>query len=235
MISREEAKELLIRRQDELCQRIEAKTGRELPIRPRFAEGIAKQLDSLPAVDAVEVVRKPIKGYEGYYEVDQFGRVFGVNRVIPVEDNGRKYDKPLVGKQMKQTMHDKGYKVVSLTRDGKTKQKFVHRLVAEAFIDNPDNLPMVNHKDEDKTNNFAENLEWCTAAYNNGYGTARKRRAKKLAGKTHTEEHRKSISDGMKRYRQKEREENGYCYNGRGEREVASDIMMQAQEAKDDH
>lgn len=176
------------------------------------------KVNKLPAVDAVEVVRKPIKGYEGYYEVDQFGRVFSVDRVISVEDNGRKYDKPLAGKQMKQIIHDKGYKVVSLTRDGKTKQKFVHRLVAEAFIDNPDNLPMVNHKDEDKTNNFAENLEWCTAAYNNGYGTAQKRRVKKLVGKAHTEEHRKSISDGMKRYRQKEREENGYCYNGRGKR-----------------
>ncbi len=188
---------------------------------PTYSDGIADALEEIhkaPVIDAVEVVRKPIKGYEGYYEVDQFGRVFSVTRTIFVEDGDRRYERTLKGMQMKQTMHDKGYKVVALTRDGKTKQKFVHRLVAEAFIDNPADLPMVNHKDEDKTNNFAENLEWCTAAYNNGYGTAQKRRVKKLVGKILAEEHKKSISEGMKRYRQKEREENGYCYNGRGER-----------------
>ena len=153
-----------------------------------------------PTVYAVEVVRKPVVGYEGYYEVDQFGRVFSVDRVISVEDNGRKYEKPLVGKQMKQCMHDKGYKVVSLTKDGKTKNIFVHRLVAEAFIENPDNLPMVNHKDEDKTNNFAENLEWCTASYNRTYGKAVENQAKTLRGKKHTEEHKRKISESMKRH-----------------------------------
>jgi hypothetical protein len=101
---------------------------------------------------------------------------------------------------MKQNMHDKGYKIVSLTRDGKTKAHFVHRLVAEAFIDNPDDLPMVNHKDEDKTNNFAENLEWCTNEYNVNYGNARKRQAKKLRGIPHTEEHKRKISESLRRY-----------------------------------
>lgn len=114
----------------------------------------AAPLEEVPVADVVEVVRKPVVGYEGYYEVDQFGRVFSLDRVISVDDNGRKYDKSLSSKQMKQSMHDKGYKTVSLTRDGKTKMRFVHRLVAEAFIPNPDNLPMVNHKDEDKANNF---------------------------------------------------------------------------------
>lgn len=146
------------------------------------------------------VVRKPVKGYEGYYEVDQFGRVFSVDRVISVEDNGRKYDKPIAGKQMKQTMHDKGYKVVSLTKGGKTKNKFVHRLVAEAFLDNPDDLPMVNHKDEDKTNNFLENLEWCTASYNRTYGKAVERHARTLRGKKHTDEHKQKISAGLKKH-----------------------------------
>ena len=149
-------------------------------------EALLKANDALweiPAVDAVEVVRKPVKGYEGYYEVDRFGRVFSVDRVVSVDDNGRKYDKPLAGKQMKQTMHDKGYKVVSLTKDGKTKSKFVHRLVAEAFLDNPDDLPMVNHKDEDGTNNLIDNLEWCTREYNVNYGAAKERRAKKIRGR----------------------------------------------------
>ena len=85
-------------------------------------------------VDAVEVVRKPVKGYEGYYEVDQFGRVFGLERIIKVNDNGRNYEKPIAGKQLKQSMHTKGYKTVSLTKDGKTKTLFVHRLVARQLI-----------------------------------------------------------------------------------------------------
>lgn len=153
-----------------------------------------------PAADVVEVVRKPVKGYEGYYEVDQFGRVFSVDRVVTVTDSDRVYEKPLSGKQMKQTMHNKGYKTVSLTRDGKTKMMFVHRVVAEAFLDNPNNLPMVNHKDEDKTNNFLENLEWCTAAYNRTYGKAVEKHAKTLRGRKHTEEHKQKIAESVKRF-----------------------------------
>lgn len=129
------------------------------------------------------VVRKPVKGYEGYYEIDQFGRVFGCNRTITVDDNGRVYEKTIVGKPIKQTTNSAGYKVVGLTINGKTATKFVHRLVAEAFIDNPDNLPVVNHKDEDKTNNSIENLEWCTVKYNNIYGTKTKRQAEKIRGR----------------------------------------------------
>ena len=174
--------------------------------------------DTSTVEDAVQVVRKPVKGYEGYYEVDQFGRVFSVERVISVDDNGRKYEKTVSGKQMKQCLKNNGYKSVSLTKGGETKSFYVHRLVAEAFIQNPDNLPMVNHKDEDKTNNFVENLEWCTNDYNINYGTARKRQAKKIRGIPHTDEHKKKISESMKAYREKEKSENGYCYNGRGER-----------------
>ena len=180
-------------------------------------------LREAPTVDAVEVVRKPVKGYEGYYEVDQFGRVFGLERIIKVNDNGRNYEKPIAGKQLKQSMHTKGYKTVSLTKDGKTKTLFVHRLVAEAFIPNVYNLPMVNHKDEDKTNNFVENLEWCTNDYNINYGTARRRQAKKIRGIPHTDEHKKKISESMKAYREKEKAENGYCYNGRGKRKGGAD------------
>ena len=159
----------------------------------------AEYLDELPAADVVEVVRKAVKGYEGYYEVDQFGRIYSVDRVISVNDNGRQYEKPLKAKQMKQTIHSKGYKTVSLTKDGKTKCMFVHRIVAEAFIPNEENLPMVNHKDEDKTNNFVENLEWCTASYNRTYGNAVEKQAKKLRGKKHTEKHKAKISMSMKK------------------------------------
>lgn len=161
---------------------------------------MVKALANAPAFDVVEVVRKPVVGYEGYYEVDQFGRVFSIDRVVTVVDGSRIYEKPLPGKAIKQSMHSEGYKIVPLTRDGKTKVMFVHRIVAKAFLPNPHNLPMVNHKDEDKTNNFFENLEWCTAAYNCTYGKAVERRSKKIRGIPHTEEHKKKISDGLKKY-----------------------------------
>lgn len=166
-------------------------------------------IDNAQTVDAVEVVRKPVKDYEGYYEVDQFGRVFGLDRTIIVVDGERTYEKLLTGRQMKQSIHDKGYKTVSLTKDGKTKSVFVHRIVAEAFIPNPDNLPMVNHKDEDKTNNFLENLEWCTASYNRTYGKAIEKHARKLRGKTHTEEHKQKISESLRRRYGERRTDNG--------------------------
>lgn len=140
-------------------------------------------VDAQPTVDAVPVVRRSVKGYEGYYEVDCLGRVYSLDRVITVNDNGRVYDKPVAGKVMGQTVKSNGYKAVTLTKDGICKEFYVHRLVAEAFIPNPDGLPMANHKDEDKTNNFAENLEWCTNEYNVNYGTAKERRAKKIRGR----------------------------------------------------
>lgn len=153
-----------------------------------------------PTIDAVPVVRKPVRGYEGLYVVDQFARVYGVDRITTVHDEGRIYEKPIAGKQMKQSMHPKGYKTVTLTKDGKTKTAYVHRIVAEAFIENPGNLPMVNHKDEDKTNNFVENLEWCSASYNRTYGKGAEKQARKLRGRKHTEEHRQKISDSLKKH-----------------------------------
>ena len=166
----------------------------------RGANKVIDRIKSAPTADVVEVVRKPIKAYEGYYEVDPFGRVYSVDRIVTVEDNGRSYNKLLKGKQMKQSLHTKGYKTVSLTKDGKTKTCYVHRIVAEAFIDNPDDLPFINHKDEDKTNNFVDNLEWCTNEYNLNYGTARKRQSRALKGKKHTKEHNEKISKGVKAY-----------------------------------
>jgi len=64
-----------------------------------------------------------------------------------------------------------GYEMVGLCKNGKQKHFFVHRLVAEAFIPNPDNKPYINHKDENKTNNSVDNLEWCTSRENNTHGT----------------------------------------------------------------
>ena len=95
-----------------------------------------------------------IKGYEGLYAVTPDGRVWSYRSSAWMG-----YD------------YSHGYRRVTLTVDGKKKKFAVHRLVAEAYIPNPNNLPCVNHKDECKTNNAVENLEWCTALYNCNYGT----------------------------------------------------------------
>lgn len=164
-----------------------------------LVEAFQTVIKSAPTIDAVEVVRKPVVGYEGYYEVDQFGRIYSVDRSIDVVDGSRVYSKKLCGNQMKQSMHTKGYKTVSLTREGKTKTEFVHRVVAKAFLPNPMNYEMINHIDEDKTNNFLENLEWCNASYNRTYGKAVEKHARKIRGIPHSEEHKRKISESVKR------------------------------------
>lgn len=81
------------------------------------------------------------------------------------------------GKVVRGRQNSNGYRVVELFYEtGKSKQLLLHRLVAEAFIPNPENLPIVNHKDENRSNNCADNLEWCTYRYNVSYGTAPARR-----------------------------------------------------------
>lgn len=162
---------------------------------------------AVEALKQPKIIRKPVIGYEGYYEVDNCGRVYALDRVIHVEDHGRSYDKHLTGGIIKQHMHSKGYKIVSLTRDGKTKNVFIHRIVAMAFLANPDNLPCINHKDEDKTNNFVENLEWCTYQYNNAYGSKPKKHSKWMSGRKLSDEHKQHISDGHKRHWDKIRAE----------------------------
>lgn len=98
---------------------------------------------------------------------------------------------------LKQTVNRSGYKRVGLYKNGKYKPYNVHRLVAITFIPNPTNLPVVNHKDEDKTNNNVNNLEWCTYEYNNNYGTKKERLSASKKGKTFSEEHKKNLSKSM--------------------------------------
>lgn len=111
---------------------------------------------------------KDIKGFEGVYMVSNLGRVKGLARIS--SDNRDLPDRYLTGSK-----YSNGYCMVKLSLNGKRVRKSIHRLVAEAFIPNPDGLPMINHKDEDKTNNKADNLEWCDARYNSTYGTCRMR------------------------------------------------------------
>lgn len=142
----------------------------------------------------MEEIWKEIEGYEGEYEVSNLGNVRSLN-----------YRRSGKLKLLKQYTDKKGYEYVRLSKNGKGKIYKVHRLVAMAFIPNPDNLPIVNHIDECKNNNMVSNLEWCTVAYNNTYGTARKRASEKmrgekspLYGKHLSEEHKKKMSESHK-------------------------------------
>lgn len=124
---------------------------------------------------------KDIDGYEGYYQVSSKGNVRSVDRTIQSIDGIRKsMNYSFKGRVLKQGNKNNSkfpYKSVVLHKGGISKSFRVHRLVANAFIPNPDNLPEVNHKDENPSNNNVENLEWCTPKYNVNYGTATKRRA----------------------------------------------------------
>src|SRR5690625_126948 len=111
---------------------------------------------------------KDVVGYEGYYEVSNVGRVKRVRRHITGKNGVTRYWK---GRILAQTKNLDGYMTVILSKKGKTNILGVHRLVAKAFIKNPNNKPVTNHKDENKENNNVDNLEWCTIAYNNAYGT----------------------------------------------------------------
>lgn len=111
---------------------------------------------------------KNIIGYEGYYQISNLGNVRSLDR-IDCNNHFRE------GKKCRKIPTEDGYYKVSLSKNGNEKRFFIHRLVAIHFIDNPQNLECVNHKDEIKTNNHVDNLEWCTRAYNNNYGTRNQR------------------------------------------------------------
>ena len=135
---------------------------------------------------------RDIEGYEGLYQVSNLGRVKSLNY------NHTKSEKILKG------IPDKdGYLRVALFKNGR-KDYMVHQLVAKMFIPNPNDLPVINHKDENKQNNTTENLEWCTIAYNNSYGNRPEKvsEANKIAmkgkkthlGIKHTDETKNKIS-----------------------------------------
>ena len=113
---------------------------------------------------------KAIAGYEGLYEVSDQGRVKSLGN-----------NKSRTEKILKPQKNTHGYLQVNLCKDGHTKQTLVHRLVAETFIPNPNNLVTVNHKDEVKTNNIVSNLEWMSQKDNINYGTRNKRAGEALS------------------------------------------------------
>ena len=112
----------------------------------------------------MEEIWKDISDYEGLYQVSNTGKIKSLN----YRHTGRE-------KIMKHSVNNKGYLIVKLWKNRKVKSFRLHRLVAEAFIPNPNNLPFINHKSEIKTQNNVENLEWCDQKYNNNYGTRKER------------------------------------------------------------
>ena len=119
---------------------------------------------------------KDVKGYEGLYQVSNFGRIRTPEKL---SKNGHH----LKNKYLKLLKNQYGYKYIGIHKNGVRSNRFIHRLVAQAFIPNPHNYPEVNHKDENPSNNCVDNLEWCTRGYNNRYGTRMKRVIKSLSVK----------------------------------------------------
>ena len=125
---------------------------------------------------------KPIVGYEGIYEVSNIGRVKRLAYDEYLYKSGKfPYKRHHKDKIIKGSKSIYGYYIVSLTKNRECLHKLVHRLVAKAFIPNPNNLPFINHKDEYPMNNRVENLEWCTPLYNTRYGGGIERNVKSRA------------------------------------------------------
>lgn len=109
---------------------------------------------------------KDVKGYEGLYECSNLGKVRSFDREI-IYNNGIKHIHK--GKELKGIVNKNGYVHITLVKDGIKKQFLLHRIIAITFLPNPNNLPCVNHKSEDKQDNKVSNLEWCTHKYNLEY------------------------------------------------------------------
>lgn len=112
---------------------------------------------------------RPVKGYEGLYEASNTGKVASLN-----------YNGTGARHELKPLRKDHGYLAVRLYKNGKWRTIRLHRIIAEAFIPNENNLPEINHIDEDKSNNAASNLEWCTRKYNCNYGSRIERLSKAM-------------------------------------------------------
>ena len=127
-----------------------------------------------------EEIWKDIEGYERYYQVSSLGRIRSLDRVVICKNGKTKFNK---GRVLKPNVRKYGYLQVRLRKTTSESDKWllVHRLVANAFLPNPNNLPQINHKDENPQNNNVDNLEWCDHKYNINYGTRTERATKKLS------------------------------------------------------
>lgn len=129
--------------------------------------------------EETEEIWKPVKNYEERYAVSNMGRVKSLERITVGKDDKKYHWKECI---LKGIQTKEGYLQVNLY-DSKSRRNrlLIHRLVAEAFISNPENKPQVNHKNEIKTDNRVENLEWMTAKENCNYGTRNARISKPVA------------------------------------------------------
>ena len=130
---------------------------------------------------------RAIDGYEGLYEVSNIGQIKSTKGNV----------KKLSIKKDKNT----NYNEVSLWKDGKNKRFLVHRLVAKAFIPNPNNYAIINHKDENGMNNCVSNLEWCNHSYNAKYRKCSQKINKPISCRSVSDEQKKKVSFSVKRYR----------------------------------
>lgn len=120
---------------------------------------------------------KDIVGFESSHQISNMGRIRTKDRYAKVCGNGKRLVK---GRILKPVRCKNGYLEAQLNFQGKRTVFLLHRLVAMYFVANPHGLPEVNHKDENISNNEADNLEWCTSKYNANYGTRNERFREKL-------------------------------------------------------
>lgn len=135
-----------------------------------------------------------VPGYEGLYEISNLGNVKSLRS----------------GRLMKKSKNNVGYEMLTLTKDKTQTTYLIHRLVAITFIPNPLGLPEINHKDEVKTNNSVENLEWCSRDYNLNYGTYKERMSALKTGKPNPRKNKIQVEeyDPLKKIREQIRKEN---------------------------
>ena len=116
---------------------------------------------------------KDISGFEHMYQVSSLGRIKSLSRTVAVRGGYRTTTEKLLN-----CSHlPNGYVQVHLSKNHHVSMKLLHRLVAEAFIPNPDNFPCINHKDGDPSNNCVDNIEWCTYEYNSNYPICKQRQS----------------------------------------------------------
>lgn len=136
---------------------------------------------------------KDIKGYEGIYQIDEYGNIKSLSRVVL---NSGSYSGSVKKTEriLKHIINRDGYCIVTLQKNGLRKSKSIHRLVSETFINNPNNYNEVNHKDLNKQNNHISNLEWCDRAYNVNHYYQNANKSSKYKGVSYSEDRKKWCS-----------------------------------------